>query len=105
EKCIAGCKTHTAANHRHRSPKPTPCIYHYARAPSRAPFAISIAFVCMILLPRSAFAHPAPAEAPDFGMPACITVVDKTEHGSVDIAYTLAMDDTAFGPLDIPMPD
>ena len=55
--------------------------------------------------PRSAHAHPAPAEAPDFGMPAaCISVVDKAQ-GSLDIAYTLAMDDTTFGPLDIPMPD
>jgi hypothetical protein len=67
---------------------------------------ISIVIACAAwLLPRSAHAHPAPAEAPDFGMPPCISVVDVSKQSSIEIAYTLAMDDTAFGPLDIPMPD
>lgn len=38
-------------------------------------------------------------------MPACISVIDKTQQSSLDVTYTLAMDDTTFGAFDIPMPD
>lgn len=57
------------------------------------------------LVASGVHAHPVPALAPDFGMPECITVVDKRTTDMVPLDYVVGYDDVAEEPDHIPVPE
>lgn len=60
---------------------------------------------CVWLSAAAVHAHPVPAQPPDFGMPECITVVDKRTTDSVALDYFVGFDDVMEEPDHIPVPD
>lgn len=69
--------------------------------------AIAAGAVCaaVSLAASGVHAHPVPALAPDFGMPECITVVDKRTSDMVPLDYVVGFDDIAEEPDHIPVPE
>jgi hypothetical protein len=63
-------------------------------------------FACTWVVPGAAFAHPAAAEPPLFGVAEeCVEVVDKQAQKMLHVAYNVALDDTALTQGDIVLPD
>jgi MYXO-CTERM domain-containing protein len=73
--------------------------------PSSKALAGIVVCACAWLTAPGVYAHPVPALPPDFGMPECITVVDKRTTEVVPLDYFVGYDDVMEEPDHIPVAD